>query len=227
MSTFCGVVLAGGASRRMGVDKGSLPAVAGRVGDTILERVIRTMQDVCTDIFVLQAAAAVNTPELPPRGPGGGGQNVRIVRDVQPFQGPLAALVDAWSLFAAYDAVLLAPADVPGLTAQVLQCCRDRYETAQRQAVAVGATPQGVLVVRERRLQGLLGVYDSAAGDVFRLARQQGETRLMKAVTALPLAFVDTSAEGWPDWWTRPVHTPDDYQQWLQEVLSHETGSPD
>jgi molybdopterin-guanine dinucleotide biosynthesis protein A len=45
-----------------------------------------------------------------------------------------------------------------------------------------------------------------------------GEARLMATLPQLRVTVVDADAEGWPEWWTRPVHNPDDYRAWLADL---------
>lgn len=78
-----GVVLAGGASRRMGRDKAALPLD----GETLLARVVRLVR------AALGSALVVGPLERAALVPG-----VRVVPDAQPGQGPLGAIATALSV---------------------------------------------------------------------------------------------------------------------------------
>lgn len=201
------MVLAGGESRRMGSDKLALPHPTE---GTVLGAVVRAAKDVCHDTLVLVAPSASSAALELARSD----DSLRLVYDFMPSRGPLAAIADAWRLVGDASLVLLAPGDVPGLSPEVLRFCVRRFRQLEEQ----GERVDGVLVRREDRPQPLLGVYDARAGMAFEDAGKRGEKRLMSVLSALRLAFVDASEENWPEWWTRPVHTPQDYEIWTREA---------
>ncbi|MGB5149053.1 MAG: molybdenum cofactor guanylyltransferase [Mycobacterium sp.] len=109
---LAGIVLAGGASRRMGRDKATL-VVAGR---TLVERVVATVGTRCTPVFVV-AAPGQALPVL----------DAEILRDEVRGLGPL--LATALGLRAAAAAGLehafVCAVDMPHLTAEVIDELRD------------------------------------------------------------------------------------------------------
>lgn len=139
------------------------------------------------------------------------GVPVQIERDHAHHLGPLQALQGAWANLDGYEYVYVIAGDLPGLTPRVLQACRDRLVTL------AGVLPDcdGVSVVREGRLQPLLACYRFAAGRAWSVALA-GERRLQKATDGLDLAGIDEQLQGWPRWWTKPIHTPTDYEEWLE-----------
>lgn len=96
------IVLAGGTSSRMGRDKLSLP-----FGDaSVMARVIDTVRTVAGDVIVC------GTPSDVP-------DDVRVLADVRPGQGPLVALLDAVAEIPS-DVVLVVAGDMPLVHAQLL-----------------------------------------------------------------------------------------------------------
>lgn len=102
-----GVVLAGGASRRMGRDKAMLE-IAGR---PLLDRVIDTAGSVCNEVIVAGRLA-----------PGGARQpaGVRWVEDAPGTRGPLAGLAAALAI-ARNERCLVIACDMPFLSADFLR----------------------------------------------------------------------------------------------------------
>lgn len=100
-----GIVLAGGLSRRFGLDKLAAPYQGG----TLLDAAILSVAAVCDEILVV----------LPPDGPApaltdGVSVRVRFVRDVEAAGGPLAALPEALRATIAPFALVVA-GDTPRL----------------------------------------------------------------------------------------------------------------
>jgi molybdopterin-guanine dinucleotide biosynthesis protein A len=214
------LVLAGGASRRMGVDKLALPWRPGS-SLTVLGAVLRAASAVADSITVLTTPTTdVATIHVQAR--LAGVRRLCVLPDTAAHRGPLAALADGWPSEDAWPsqegrgdgALLVVAADLPGLHPRVLRACWHRW-----QVLASGAPLErrfdGVLVTREGRPQPLIACYGLAAGHAWRTAVAEGESRLTRALDTLSLATVDERLQGWPEWWTRPVHTPDDYAQWL------------
>ncbi|MDD4866340.1 MAG: molybdenum cofactor guanylyltransferase [Mycobacterium sp.] len=113
--SLAGVVLAGGASRRMGRDKANLPvpASAGRSGaTTMVEHVVGVVGQRCDPVFVM---AAEGQPLLALR-------RARIMRDELRGMGPLPATARA--LRAAKEAgatlAFVCAVDMPYLTAELI-----------------------------------------------------------------------------------------------------------
>jgi molybdenum cofactor guanylyltransferase len=102
-SNFGGIVLCGGQSSRMGRPKHMLPFGP----DTLLERVIRRMQEVVSPVVVV-AAPGQELPPLP--------ADVLIGRDDAPGKGPLAGLAVGLSLMSSHqEAAFVSSCDAPFL----------------------------------------------------------------------------------------------------------------
>jgi len=211
------LVLAGGASRRMGRNKLQLPQQR-ETNVTILNHVTSVAQQVADKVLILAAKTDCNFVDGDVLD-GGVGSRVSIHRDDIPFLGPLYALHRAWPLLEGYDLVFLIAGDLPGLSTLVLNACRQRLLRAE-------AGLDGVVVKRNGYVQPLLGCYRQSAGRVIEEVVELGDNRLMSVVTRLQLESIDAEREKWPDWFAKPVHTPEDYEVWLDvaaEVMAYET----
>jgi molybdopterin-guanine dinucleotide biosynthesis protein A len=106
VSPLAGIVLAGGASRRMGRPKAWLPFGRGPVGpETMLQRVVRLVSSVAQPIVVV-AAPGQALPPLP--------SDALLASDDWPGEGPLAALVTGLRrLVGRADAAYVCGCDVP------------------------------------------------------------------------------------------------------------------
>lgn len=208
------LIPAGGQSRRMGLNKVLLPRNAT---DTtpIWAHVAALAAATCTTVTVL----------APPTDDAGGTQdeagermlnglarrnNIRIVQDPSAYEGPLQALAAAWDASIPVDAthIFLLASDLPGLNASVLE--------ALREAAANYPDADGVAVMRDGRRQPLLGLYRPSVGQSLKQHAKTGSHRLLPAFEGLKLIELDEQKLIWPEWWTRPVHTPADYAEWLR-----------
>ncbi|GMA62161.1 NTP transferase domain-containing protein [Alicyclobacillus fastidiosus] len=199
------LVLAGGASRRMGVDKLSLQVRRG--GDrTILDHVVDCALAVSESVVIVHAperTAAIM------RIANRCDERIRFHSDDLWYNGPLFAIANAWPTSDEAEVVHVVAGDLPGLNAEVLMSC----ETTLRTETDVDA----VLVTREWRLQPWLGCYRQIVGQIFRAVATSGERRLMKVVESCSVARISAESAGWPLWWTEPVHTKEDYERWQSD----------
>ena len=92
-----GLVLAGGASRRMGRDKARLP-IKGKALCAIMAETLRAAG--CDPVLI--------------SGPGG-------IKDMYPGQGPLAGIHAAFDHLGKAEAMVIVPVDMPALSAQSLK----------------------------------------------------------------------------------------------------------
>ena len=124
-ASLAGVVLAGGASLRMGRDKATMPVPAELLGSkdgseapiTMVERVVSVVGQRCQPVFVV-AAPGQSLPELP----------ARVVRDDVRGVGPL--LATGRGLRAAAEAgakrAFLCAADMPLLSPDLIELLENR-----------------------------------------------------------------------------------------------------
>ncbi len=124
-ASLAGVVLAGGASLRMGRDKATMPVPPALLGAkdgspiTMVEQVVSVVGQRCAPVFVV-AAPGQSLPQLP----------AQVVRDEVRGQGPL--LATGRGLHAAAEAgakrAFLCAADMPLLTADLIDVLEERAE---------------------------------------------------------------------------------------------------
>lgn len=143
-----GVVLAGGASRRMGVDKATL--VVG--GERLVDAAVAALAGVCGQVVVASGGRTIDRLE------------VTQVADAVPGVGPLGGIVAG---LAAVTATLVAvvAVDQPAVSAAVLRALADAWD---------GRTPAVVPIVGGR-LQPLHAVYARAAHADLQAALAAGE----------------------------------------------------
>ncbi|MEJ7728260.1 MAG: molybdenum cofactor guanylyltransferase [Polyangiaceae bacterium] len=171
------IVLAGGRSRRMGVDKANV--VVG--GEPMLSRVVRSVGAAAAQVIVV-AAADQSIPDLP--------AGVEVVRDARPDRGPLEGLRAGLRALvgrgASAEATFLCATDmpliVPELPLRLLALWRAQLH------------PAALVVATQGRLQPLLGIYALAVlPDVE--AQLETEDRSLKALVArLGGAMADEAA---------------------------------
>lgn len=199
-----GVVLAGGASQRMGKygDKLLLPVSQG--GESILAHVIRILACVAKDVYVCysnESTQSIVTEHL-----AGTFGNVAWIPDKRPIAGPVAAIAGAFRKIdmSDIDMVFTVAGDLPGLREEALHLLAAKLCDSKTDVAAA---------VRENRLQPLLAVWRPKIGETFSRLAEQGETRLMQTMHHCTIARVQFT--GQRAWQIRPVHTPYDYDVWM------------
>jgi molybdopterin-guanine dinucleotide biosynthesis protein A len=172
MPSATGIVLAGGASRRMGSDK----RLTEIDGEPMLRRVARVVAD-ATDQLI------VSVSEAHPLPPGILGETrARTVVDTRPDTGPLAGLEAALTA-ATHPLVVVVAADMPWVDAELLRRLLERLDETDAHAVAV---------TTDRGPQPLLAAYrrDPALAAATRLL-DSGERRMRALLDALVVEVAD------------------------------------
>lgn len=163
-----GLVLAGGGSRRMGVDK-ALIDVDGR---PLVAHVAERLADVCT--VVLIASGGRRLPDL----------RWRQVADRAPEQGPLAGILGGLAA-ATTPLVAVVGTDMPELSPTLLVTLADRWRGEPAIAPASGG-----------RLQPLHAVYATAALPRLAALFDAGERSPTRALEQLRAATYDVAEAG-------------------------------
>lgn len=184
-----GVLLAGGASRRMGRDK----AWVELAGEPLAVRVLRVLDEICDDVVVASGdgrrLAALGRTQVPDAGEG---------------PGPLAGLVAGLEA-ARHDLVAVLAVDLPNAKAGVL----GRLAQVWRGEAAVVPDVDG-------RLQVLHAVWTRAASTPLRARLASGETAVTAAARALdvrtagPDVWGDLAEGGF----AANVNSPADLRSW-------------
>ncbi|MBM3782061.1 MAG: molybdenum cofactor guanylyltransferase [Acidobacteria bacterium] len=127
------VILCGGRSRRMHVDKALLPIG----GQTLLEHVIGRVRPWVDDLVLAARADQSGLPDEP------------VVYDSSPDRGPLPAVVDALPLLM-HEHVLIVAVDTPLLVPELIPMLHDRLGDADVAVPWVNGHPVMALSVMSR-----------------------------------------------------------------------------
>ena len=136
-ASTAGIILAGGASRRMGRDKALLP-LPGHGDVTFVEHLASLLRPLCSEVLVVvrdEASAAHYRL-----------QGVRLVADHIPDQGPLMGLYSGLSAMRAPRALVLA-VDMPFVEPALLTFLLTQPLTNELVVPLVGGVPQVLLAL--------------------------------------------------------------------------------
>lgn len=197
-----GLILAGGASRRMGRDKAAL-TLGGR---TLLDRTIHVLESVVDEVLVVGGSDRV--PSAP---------EVRLIRDDVPNAGPLGGLLAGLRRVGSQYALAVA-CDLPFLEAGVLRYLLD---------LAPGY--DAVVPQVDGQNQTLHAVYASSVDAVIARHIARGQLRLDGVLPELSVRWVDASeleSAGLQCRSFANVNTPDDWEAALQLEAEVRLGTP-
>ncbi len=192
---FAAILLAGGASSRMGCPKALLPFG----GETLIERAARRIAGIADEMIVVSAADIV-LPPLEVR--------VRVVVDEEPHRGPVAGIV--YGLRAAsLEAAFVGACDHPFLRPDLVRFLVDRLEGFDGVMPRWLGHPQPLLAVYRRRL---VSVFESL------LARDAGafailESAGIREVSPQEIRPIDPEGESFRD-----LDTPEEYAEALARL---------
>ena len=197
MEPFTAIILAGGASARMGRPKALLP-----FGDeTLIERVVHRLRPLAAHT-VIAAGAHVAIPAL---------DGVRVVDDPTPLQGPLSGILNGLRAMST-DLAFVCGCDHPFLEPRLIELLVERS----------AAGPGAVALVADVA-QPLLATYRSTVADVAAAMLAAGERRAVDLVRRARLTEVreaelliaDPSGASFVD-----VDTPQAYQDALARIAA-------
>ena len=201
MRRFTTIVLAGGASTRMGTPKALLPFGT----ETLIERVTRRLAEVSAEVIVV-AGSHVRLPALP--------RSVRVLEDETPLQGPVAGIL--YGLRAAsYETSFVCGCDHPLLAPAIARLLVEQ------------SSGDGAVAVWKGRLQPLVAAYQRHVADVAEAMLARGERRARalvenaRLVRVLPEQWItaDPSGRSFLD-----VDTPDAYADVLRLLSAESAG---
>ncbi|PXW33468.1 UNVERIFIED_CONTAM: molybdenum cofactor guanylyltransferase [Williamsia faeni] len=186
------LVLAGGASKRMGSDKAAL----AWNGESMLVRITRVVSERCDPVLVVAPAKSPAYLGLSEEHPGT--EQIRWVTDEKPGAGPLAGLARglAAAAEAGRDVVFVCATDMPLVSVEMIDELLRGLSDADDAAIAVDT----------QRAHPLAGVYRTRAAGTLADLVQTGERRMLAAVDALRTNRVTLSD---PSWLTN-VNAPED-----------------
>jgi CTP:molybdopterin cytidylyltransferase MocA len=194
---IAGVILAAGASSRMGRPKAALPL--GARGDTVLSRGVRTLLEAGVPSVAVVSGAA---PEAVRAALGRRSRRVRIVHHPGWAAGQLSSLlaaldaVDDPSLEALLVTLVDVPLVAPDTVRQVIRAWRDTRAPIVRPAIG---DRHGHPVIFDRAVFGDLRSADPSMGA--KAVVRAYESRIVNVPVTDEGAFVD-------------LDTPEDYQRW-------------
>lgn len=182
-SGIAGVVLTGGSSRRMGMDKALIQidgrAMVDRVGDA------------------LRAAGCSTVVAIGPSRLAGG---LQPVDDLYPGQGPLGGILTAMAtLSSGAELVFVLACDLPSIDGGTIQ----ELARAAREATETGGVD--VIMARTDRLEPLCAIWNPRCAPALQAAFDSGERAIHSALNELTVIFVEVPPET-----LRNVNTPDD-----------------
>lgn len=161
-----GAILAGGSSRRFGVDKALAPTPQGPMAQVV----VRALRGASLDpVFLVGAAPAVSgqlgVPSIPDRLPG---------------EGPLAGLGTALSWASGVNRVVVVPCDLPGLV-----------PVAVRSLVEAGDNNTPVVARLEGRPHPIIGCWPTSLAGPLNAVLRSGERRMRAALDLMPYVAID------------------------------------
>lgn len=192
---LAGVVLAGGASRRMGADKALLEVA----GERLVDRVVRRLATICSPVVVASGRRTL------------AGVAVPQVADPEPDAGPLGGIVAGLDWLAASgppaDLAAVVAVDLPDVSTPLLEVLARLWD---------GRAP-AVLPTVAGEPQPLHALYASAARDQFAALFRAGERSPRRACRRL--GGVEVGERVWgpldPDArFARNLNRPQDVEGW-------------
>jgi molybdopterin-guanine dinucleotide biosynthesis protein A len=196
MQPLTTIVLAGGASSRMGRPKALLPFGA----ETLIERAVRRMAAISVEVVVV-SGPHVTLPSF--------SGNVRVVEDERPLQGPLAGIL--YGLRAAgTDLCFACGCDLPFLHPEIAGFLVERMAGADGAMLEWRGFPQPLLAAYQKRLaisiDALIDTGERRAVSILEHAK-------IVVIPSAELRAIDPEGLSFLD-----VDTPEAYREALQRL---------
>jgi molybdopterin-guanine dinucleotide biosynthesis protein A len=201
------IILAGGKSRRMGVDKAALRLE----GETFLERLVGTLGKVTDDVMIVGLAGD------PPAD-----LSIRCFDDESPGLGPMAGLsgglehaVHPWAFVTSCDAPLLREAVVEGLVGQL------REEHRGKTDVDIIPLCDAVVPLVDGHAQVLCAIYKKSLAAHFRDEQMVDNRSLTKALNHVSVCWIsEATVRQWDPTLAsfRHVNTPEQWAELQSEL---------
>ena len=204
MADFATIVLAGGASSRMGQPKALLPFG----GEMLIERIERAMVTVSADVVVVSGPHV----RLPPLDES---DAVRVIEDGEPLQGPLSGIRNGLHAIA-HDLCFVCGCDHPFLSPALARFMVERC-AASPDAAAAWASWGGSLqpLVGAYRKATVLPVAEAMIASGKRAVLDVRWRTTVVTVTEAELRAIDPTERSFHD-----VDTPEGYERALRELES-------
>ncbi|MCS7465573.1 molybdenum cofactor guanylyltransferase [Stieleria sp. ICT_E10.1] len=179
-----GVVLCGGASKRMGRDKAALTT---RQGQTFLDHACRRLQAHC------QTVCVSSSPERD--------IDVQRIPDPPDSHGPISGIHASLSFAVehGFDACVFTPVDTPSLTSTDLQTLIDVYANHREQVVCAVSDQTG------GHIEPLIAIYPVTLVDIIGTSIDAGQYSPRRLLRSLPIITVPLSAAS-----CHNINTPSD-----------------
>ncbi len=205
---FSGIILAGGESQRMGVDKALLTVG----GQSLIRRVADVMLQVADELIVVTDKPGRHAH-----------LKARVIRDLLPGRGPLGGIYSGLRA-ARYWQSLVVACDMPFLSHQLL-----------RYLISLSPGQDVVIPCPEELLEPLHALYSKACLTVMEDLLSQGHLSILEVLPRIRVRYVsrrevsllDSSAD-----WDRQsalsfsnINTPADLL-WAQQIMARESISP-
>lgn len=182
---WCGVVLAGGKSSRMGRDK----ALLVHNGRPLIAHAADLLRPLVDDLLIIGDPLKY------------GHAGARTVADERPGSGPLGGIVTALGS-AWYERSIVLACDMPNITPAFLEYLMRLADTDH----------DAVVAQCDGRLEPLAAVYHRRCRRAFLELLERGELRMSDAIERVRTCYVQIcpGEDGWPEELFRNINTPAD-----------------
>ncbi|GFN32177.1 molybdenum cofactor guanylyltransferase [Paenibacillus xylaniclasticus] len=194
-----GVILAGGASRRMGGERKALLPFGGK---PLIVRQLERMAKLCDECIIVTDDPKPYLPVVD--------RSVRIITDFYEEVGPLGGLHAALSL-AKHSSVWAVGCDMPFISDEAARLLFNRKKDGF----------EAVVPLVNGELHPLHGIYDRAAAPHIETVLKQGEselTELLKLLLWSEISETELAENGIDPICVAAFKTPDEYETMLQQA---------